>query len=291
MAAWPRDSCKASTEAVVTVLPKKSCLLLNRRGHHPEVRSCESRRSLAVFYFMHKMSIVQKALEPFPHTHQTLTEQAFQRLRRDVINGRHAPQIKLKLDELQATYGYSSSPLREALSRLSQEGLVKMDDRRGFRVTPISSEDLADVTHMRLMVEVPALRVAIQVGDDVWEATVVAAAYRLERIEAQLGDGQLVLDDAWSQVHRDFHMGLLAGCPSKRQLALCASLFDQVERYRRFSARHRVASRTKSREHKRLLKAVLERDGDTACALLTEHIQGTQRNVDAALLRARDLAD
>jgi DNA-binding GntR family transcriptional regulator len=218
---------------------------------------------------------------------QTLTEQAFRRLRRDVISGIHAPQVKLKLDELQAAYGYSSSPLREALSRLSQEGLVKMDDRRGFRVMPISSDDLADLTHMRLMVEVPALRVAIQVGDDGWEAAVVAAAHRLERIEAQLGDGQMVLDDAWSQAHRDFHMSLLAACPSKRQFALSESLFDQAERYRRFSARYRVTSRAKNREHKRLLKAALDREADTACDLLTEHVQATQRNVDAALLRAR----
>jgi DNA-binding GntR family transcriptional regulator len=230
---------------------------------------------------------MHKQVDAMVDAPQTLTEQAFQRLRRDVINGIHAPQVKLKVDELQAAYGYSSSPLREALSRLSQEGLVQMDDRRGFRVMPISSDDLGDLTHMRLMVEVPALRAAIEVGDDGWEAAVVAAAHRLERVEAQLGDGQLVLDDAWSQLHRDFHMGLLAGCPSKRQVALCASLFDQAERYRRFSARYRVASRAKNREHKRLLKAVLARDADTACALLAEHVQGTQRNVDAALLRAR----
>ncbi|WP_366518832.1 FCD domain-containing protein [Hydrogenophaga sp.] len=177
------------------------------------------------------------------------------------------------------------------MNRLSQEGLVKADDRRGFRVAPISSEDLADLTHMRLMVEVPALRLAIEHGDDAWEAAVVAAAHRLERAEAHLGEGPQVLDEAWSQVHRDFHMSLLAGCPSKRQLALSASLFDQAERYRRFSARHRVSSRSKNREHKRLLEAVLKRDADTACALLAEHTLGTQRNVDAALLRMRSAAN
>ncbi|MEO8857796.1 MAG: FCD domain-containing protein [Burkholderiaceae bacterium] len=218
---------------------------------------------------------------------QTLSEQAFVRLRRDVIGGARAPGVKLKLDELQEAYGYSSSPLREALTRLSQEGLVKTDDRRGFRVAQISSEDLADLTYMRLMVELPALRLAIELADDAWEATVVAAAHRLQRAEARLGEGLQVLDEAWSQVHRHFHMSLLAGCPSQRQLALCASLFDQAERYRRFSARHRVSSRSKNREHMRLLEAVLKRDADTACALLAEHTQGTQRNVNAALIHMR----
>ena len=242
---------------------------------------------------MHKIHFVQNTNQPklASQIGQTLSEQAFLRLRRDVIGGAHAPGAKLKVDELQESYGYSSSPLREALNRLSQEGLVKADDRRGFRVAPISSEDLADLTHMRLMVEVPALRLAIEHGDDAWEAAVVAAAHRLERAEAHLGEGPQVLDEAWSQVHRDFHMSLLAGCPSKRQLALSASLFDQAERYRRFSARHRVSSRSKNREHKRLLEAVLKRDADTACALLAEHTLGTQRNVDAALLRMRSAAN
>ena len=109
-------------------------------------------------------------------TGQTLSEQAFLRLRRDVISCDHAPGVKLKVEDLQEAYGYSSSPLREALNRLSQEGLVKADDRRGFRVALITAEDLADLTHMRLMVEVPALRLAIECGDDAWEAAVVAAA-------------------------------------------------------------------------------------------------------------------
>lgn len=214
-----------------------------------------------------------------------LSEQAFARLRHDVLTGAHLPGAKLKVEELQETYGVSSSPLREALNRLSQEGLVRADERRGFRVAAISRADLADVTHMRLLLDVEALRLSMAAGDDVWEAAVVAAAHRLEKAELQLGDGANVLDDHWSRLHRDFHLCLLAACPSERQKLVCASLFDQAERYRRFSARHRMTAHSKHREHRRILDAVLRRDSDTACALLAEHIRGTQRNVEAALQR------
>jgi DNA-binding GntR family transcriptional regulator len=87
-------------------------------------------------------------------------------------------------------------------------------------------------------------------------------------------------------LHRDFHFALMAACPSPRQLAWSASLFDQAERYRRFSARHRQAPHSKVREHQRLMTAVLEREVDTACLLLTEHILSTQRNVEKALLQS-----
>lgn len=212
-----------------------------------------------------------------------LADQAFNRLRKDVLIGSFSAGTKLKVDELQAMYGFSSSPLREALSRLTQEGLVRSDERRGFRVAAISSEDLADITRMRLMLDVPALEDAIKRGDDRWEAAIVAAYYRLEKVEARLGDGPVILDEEWSALHREYHFSLLAACSSERQLAWSASLFDQAERYRRFSARHRKTSRRKSTEHKRLMEAALHRDSATACLLLEEHIRSTQRNVDIAL--------
>ncbi len=59
---------------------------------------------------------------------------------------------------------FSSSPLREALNRLVQEGLVKADERRGFRVAAMSPDDLADITKMRLMLDVTALHESIQHG-------------------------------------------------------------------------------------------------------------------------------
>ena len=219
-----------------------------------------------------------------------LVDQAFQRLRHDVLSGNHAAGTKLKVEDLQAVYGFSSSPLREALSRLSQEGLVRADERRGFRVAHLSVDDLDDITRMRLMLDVQALREAIEHGDDAWEASIVAAYYRLEKVEARLSDGPVILDEEWSVLHRGFHAALLAACPSQRQLAWSSSLFDQAERYRRVSARYRKAARRKSTEHKRLMDATLKRDTDTACALLAEHIKGTQRNVEAALSSAAEAA-
>ncbi len=218
----------------------------------------------------------------------TVSEQAFLSLRRDVLQGEHPPGAKLKLELLQVQYGFSSSPLREALNRLAQEGLVRADERRGFRVAPVSAEDMADITRMRLMIDVPALRDAIRAGDDSWEAALVASFHRLERLESRLTEGPVILDTEWVQRHREFHLALVAACPSQRQLALSASLFDQAERYLQISGRHRQGLRRKNDEHRRLMQAALKRDAGTACALLADHIEGTQRNVVAALKKMQD---
>jgi DNA-binding GntR family transcriptional regulator len=153
-------------------------------------------------------------------------------------------------------------------------------------VAPLSIDDLADITRMRLMMDVQALREAIAHGDDAWEAAIVAAYYRLEKVESRLPEGPVMLDDEWSALHKDFHLALIAACPSPRQRAWSASLFDQAERYRRYSARYRKSARRKSNEHKRILDSTLRRDADTAAALLSDHISGTLRNVEAAFAQA-----
>lgn len=219
-----------------------------------------------------------------------LVDMAFRRLRHDVLTGHFVPGAKIKVDELQSAYGYSNSPLREALSRLAQEGLVRADERRGFRVAPLLLDDLRDITRMRLNLDVQALRESIELGDDVWEASIVAAFHLLEKVESRLTDGPVILDGEWSTLHRGFHVALLAACPSVRQLAWSASLFDQADRYRYFSARFRKGLRRKSNEHKKIMDSTLRRDADTACALLAEHIRSTQSNVEAAFKAASQAA-
>ena len=229
--------------------------------------------------FVHNNGIVDNLLVA-----STVSEQAFQALRGNVLSGVHNPDTKLKMDALQSLYGFSSSPLREALNRLAQEGLVTADERRGFKVAPISPEDLADITKMRLLIDLPALRESIELGDDEWEAGIVLSFHRLSKIESRLPSGPVALDAPWSQHHRAFHRTLIAACPSQRQLDLSMSLFDQAERYRQFSARNRLVLKHKESEHKALMNAALNRKADQAATLLAEHIQSTQRNVLAVLV-------
>lgn len=232
---------------------------------------------------MHKIHSMQSILPMGADAAAPLTEQALLSLRRDVTLGVFEPGHKLKLDELQARYGFSSSPLREALSKLSQEGLIRADERKGFRVAEISRSDLNDITRMRLLLDVQALESAMQRGDAEWEATIVAAHYKLDKMERALSDGPVVLDEAWVTTHRAFHLAMLGACESPRLLQWCASLFDQAERYRQFSARHRKTNRRKAAEHKRIMDAVIKRDIPTARQLLADHISSTQHNVLTAL--------
>ena len=214
----------------------------------------------------------------------TQTDRAFQALHAAIVRCEFAPGARLRVEELGRRLGLSSSPLREALARLTGQGLVLTLENRGFRVAPLTVAGLADLTRVRLIVEREALREAMTHGDDAWEASVVAAGHALALAEQRLGEQPRALDDDWSHRHRAYHLALYAGARSTTLQALVSQLFDAAERYRRFSALHRKAPRAKRNEHQALQSAVLARDEDRALGLLAAHIASTERNVAAALL-------
>lgn len=220
---------------------------------------------------------------PFAPADATLVEKAHALLRHAIVRAELKPGDRLKIDLLQKQYGISSSPLREALNRLTAEGLVTSEGNRGFRVAPISLDDLNDLVGLRIVLEREAVEASIAEGGDDWEARIVAAFYRLEREEKRIFDEQAPLNEEWSARHREFHMALLSGGRSKRLANMCASLFDQAERYRRLSAAFRKRAHNKSNEHKRLMEAVLSRDPLLAAERLREHVQRTAQNVANAM--------
>ena len=205
-----------------------------------------------------------------------LSEQALQQLRSDILNGTLAPGRQLKLDVLKDHYGFSSSPLREALNRLCAESLVSNEERRGFFVAPISIEDIQEITRLRLLLEPEALGEAIADGDDAWEAAIISAHYRLERVENRLTSQQpFILDSDWAELHEEFHRALLAASTSPKLLQMRTTLFYQATRYWHLWARNTPKPAKRGSNHERLLEAVLTRDIQRSTDLLKNHISQT----------------
>ena len=109
----------------------------------------------------------------------TLAEKAYDALRHDIIRGAFPPESPLRLADLSERYGMGFSPLREALNRLQAERLVTAESLRGFRVAPLSPDELHDAIALRIQIESEALRSAIRLGDDAWAAGIVSALYAL----------------------------------------------------------------------------------------------------------------
>ena len=205
-----------------------------------------------------------------------LSEQALLRLRNDILKSTLAPGLQLKLDALKIHYGFSSSPLREALNRLVAEGLVLIEDRRGFFVAPISITDVQEITRLRCLLEPEALKEAISDGNDTWEANIIASHYRLERLESRLvGNNPYVSDIEWASLHHEFHDALLAACKFEKLLKMRTTLFYQAQRYWHTWANAHSNPINRGSNHDKLRDAVLDRDVAKASELLVNHITQT----------------
>jgi GntR family carbon starvation induced transcriptional regulator len=204
-------------------------------------------------------------------------------IRETILRGEHPPGSKLRLDELREAYGVSLSPLREALSRLAAEGLVIAQDQRGYRVAPVSPENLEEVTRLRVVLEGMALQESIRLGDEHWEAEVIAAFHRLTRLEQRSPKRERIPE--WEARHRDFHFALLAACGMPLLLQFCRTLHDFSDRYRRVFLARNPLDRDVHAEHLALLQAAIERKQRKAVELLEQHVTRTSANVRSALQR------
>ena len=204
-------------------------------------------------------------------TSATSTEQVYELIRSELLNGVLHPSQKLKMVELTDRFGVSQSVVREALTRLTEQGLLVAAPQRGFRVRDLSIEDIAELTETRVEVESLALRLAVERGDLQWETGILAAHHRLDRTPVTRDDGTVSED--WSAQHRDFHQALLTGCGNRRLESVATSLRDSAELYRRWywvlADDHQ---RDLAREHRELKELALARDAARAIEILTEHI-------------------
>jgi DNA-binding GntR family transcriptional regulator len=202
----------------------------------------------------------------------SIADQAYERIRADIVLARLRPGAKLRLERLADMYGASVSTLREILNRLSSEGLVLAEDQRGFQVMPVSAAGFEDVAAMRLLLETHAIPLSFAAGDLEWEGRLVAAHHKLATLERRMAAGDRDSTDLWKRYDRAFHHALIEACGSETLLDLYAGVFDQYLRYQMAAVVFR--GEIAAREHAELLRVALARDAGSACEVLRQHVEG-----------------
>jgi DNA-binding GntR family transcriptional regulator len=205
----------------------------------------------------------------------TLADIAYGKLRADLLACRIAPGAAIRINEASATLGINTIAVREALSKLTSEGLVTAEAQKGFRAAPISAVELRDLTRARIEIECLCLRISIENGNVEWETGIVAALHRLLRTAVCVSDDPKRNNDDWVVNHRLFHEALANGCGNPLLLEFRAMLFAKAERYRRLSVPLASFDRNLDLEHKQLADAVLARDVSLAANLIAAHLQTT----------------
>ena len=219
----------------------------------------------------------------------TRSGEVYEALRADILNSRFEPGSKLKIANLGTRFGVSLSVVREALTRLGEQGLVVANPQRGFSVIELSINDLDDLTNTRMQIEPMAMRDSVAHGGLAWEGQVVAAHHQLERTEVYIDADRV--NPEWLDAHRAYHQALVAGGCSPRLRSIANALRDNAELYRMWSRTwaHDV-DRDLAAEHRAIMTAAINADADAAAEALSQHIARTTDAIKAFAASAESRA-
>ncbi len=212
-------------------------------------------------------------------THDGLsrTSVVYERLRQDLLHGDLKAGEKLAVAALSERYVTGASSVREALSRLSAEGLVEQIDQRGFRAARLDFTELPALTKTRCEIESLALTQSIALRNSAWEENLVVILHRLSKTPRSLSQISYVRNPVWEDLHADFHAALLANCPSRWLRRFCHTLSEEAFRFRQVAASSNYARRDEHAEHVALFQASISGSTTQATNLLQSHYQRTEQ--------------
>jgi DNA-binding GntR family transcriptional regulator len=216
----------------------------------------------------------------------TKSEWAYARVREMVLTGELEPGAVLHQAVLARQIGISTTPLREALRRLAQQGLVELGAHRDARVAPLDAAEARDLVELRQDLDPLAAGLAAQRRTAADLAEMADSLARLESLPEDPSPAQLA-------GHRRFHAALYRASHNAVLVETLDGLWDKTDRYRRHALRagrsdEEVAQRAE--EHRLLVEAVSDRDAAAATELMRRHVETSLAARAAGRLAARDRA-
>jgi DNA-binding GntR family transcriptional regulator len=201
----------------------------------------------------------------------------FRELRQDILACRLPPGAELREAELAERFGVSKSPVRDALSRLVQEGLVDVMPRQGYRVAPISLRDVRDMFQYRAVMECACVRVAAETASD----AELRALDQFRVFEAHAHE------EGFIGYNRGFHQALARLSGNARLFNALAGQIDQMDRVVTMSVgamRRRDPTKLVA-QHAAIIDALQAREARRVQGLVARHVEEAQRRVCDALLK------
>jgi len=219
---------------------------------------------------------------------RSITEHTYRQIKAELLRCKLKPGARLRTNELSARFNVSLSGIREALSRLSAEGLVEADPQRGFRATPLSPRDLSDLVEAAIAIDSICIRQSVARGDEAWEQRVrkagdkvIASAMKLVGAGGQL-NRQFLAD------HHDFHQALISACDNPWMLKMRDTCNLQAERYRQLCVPRGPELDEINAGYVEITEAALLRNADKAVELMILQFRRNARRFLDALQEDAD---
>ena len=197
-------------------------------------------------------------------TRVPLRDEVYRQLLERISRGELPPGGRVKDSEMAARLGVSRTPVREALLRLTREGVLNADMGRGFSVKRLDEAEMRETGAILSNLEGLALEISAEVPAERL-AQLGAIDQELAAVRGD-ADRCIDLDEQW-------HRTLLEGCPNGRLLSLISSLWQVPRRYMRAYLRDAGRLSLSTQHHARIIEALRRNDRETAAQRFNYHWQ------------------
>ncbi len=205
--------------------------------------------------------------------YKPLRDVVFETLRDAIIKQVLKPGERLMEIQLADEMGVSRTPVREAIRKLELEGLVVMVPRKGAYVAGVSMKDIHEVYEVRAALEMLAVTLAAErITDEELDAL---ERQVLKESEAEKNGDENALDNI-IYIDSTFHDIIYQAAHNQRLVQFVNILQEQLQRFRAASLSRPGRSKTALLEHKQIVEALAERNGDLAAKLAKEHIENAE---------------
>ena len=212
-----------------------------------------------------------------PAAEQNLNDIAYTTIKDDIISCALQPGAEISEGSLVARYGMSKAPIRSAMMRLRQEGLIVSRGRQGNAVSPVTLRDIQEVFQLRLVLEVTAVRLAAGKVDAARLRALNEAAHATHAAGDKAGEA------AYLRANREFHRYVAESTGNQRLVTLVVGLMEQHERIVHLGLAMQRREHEFHHFHDDLVDALIEGDGERAAELTEKALRGSQRKVMEAL--------
>lgn len=208
-----------------------------------------------------------------------LATQVYEQIEADILSGKHQKGAALTELSLSEALGVSRTPIRAALVRLEQEGLVRLIPNKGAVVLGISTEDLCDIYRIRMRLEGLAASLAAEKRSEE-DAARLSEIVELSEFYVARGDAERLRD-----LDSDFHEAVYLASGSRVLETTLSDLHRKVGVFRARALGDPARVPSSIREHRAILEAILARDPGAADRLAAEHAEHALRNILQLLAR------
>lgn len=199
--------------------------------------------------------------------YKPLRDIVFETLRTAILEGNLKPGQRVMEVQLAEKLGVSRTPVREAIRKLELEGLLVMIPRKGAYVADVSIKDVLNVLEVRASLEGLAASLAAERITEEEVETLKEKAEEFEQMNRENDREGMIQKDT------EFHSILLSASRNNKLLSIVEGLSDQVQRFRVVYFTEYADAKNIMEEHRQILKAISERDGEAAEKLAEEHIE------------------